>query len=505
MSGIRRRIRLTLSAATAAVLVGAGLFGTGGGHAATAKWDTTRTPFVVGTVPSVAVADPNSAPGEHEHGPGADPHRHGDITTKPRTQRDRGLVYDGLSVADKGRCEGLYAIRGKGQCSHGPDAPPAGLDVNQDVAPVSAMSRLGITGAAAVNCYGNGSDGNRVQVLYVHSGSSRYQQYLSSFQTWAQGMDEIYNDSAAKTGGERHIRFVTDENCVPTITPVQVSSGAMNDFGWMIDELRNRGYNRTDRKYTVFGDANVYCGIGEFAGDTRKTSDNYSNFGPSFARTDAGCWGAQVIAHELGHNLGAVNNNAPNSSGGAHCTDEYDVMCYSDSPYYPPMRYVCAASQEALLDCGNNDYYNTNPPAGSYLANYWNMADSVFLARDGDDPDPDPEPDPDPDPEPGDCAGFGNSQEGSLNAGGDVRVPDSNYYWSQAGGRHTGCLSGPAGADFDLYFQRWNGSAWVTVQRSTSDTSAEAIDYRGNAGYYRYWIDAASGSGAWAMGWSAPR
>ncbi|QIX26649.1 hypothetical protein ncot_08555 [Nocardioides sp. JQ2195] len=493
MAGVRRQLRIALAGASALLAVGAATFGMSNGHAEMARWETARTALTSDTVPN-RVHDHST----HDHGAGSDPHSHGSITSKPQAQPSRGMVYASLTVARSGACKGLYAVKGKGACSHGPDAPPAGHDVRRDVQPVAGLDTQ--SAATAVNCFGNGTDGNRVQVLYVYSGTSRYQQYLASFQTWARGMDDIYNDSAAKTGGERHIRFVTDEDCVPTVTPVQVSSGAMGDFGWMIDELRNRGFDRTDRKYTVFGDANVYCGIGEFAGDTRKTADNHSNFGPSFARTDAGCWGPQVIAHELGHNLGAVNNNAPSSTGGAHCTDEYDVMCYSDSPYYPPMRFVCAASQESLLDCGNNDYFNTSPPAGSYLANYWNMADSVFLERsDGDDPGPDPDPDPEQ------CTGFGNSQTGRLDQGGDARVPDGNYYWSRYAGRHTACLAGPDGTDFDLYFQKWNGSSWVTVQKSATETSDEAIDYQGDSGYYRYWIDAWSGSGAWTMGWSAPR
>ncbi len=39
--------------------------------------------------------------------------------------------------------------------------------------------------------------------------------------------------------------------------------------------------------------------------------------GPEYGRSDNGCWTAAVASHELGHNLGAVNNNAPNASGGA--------------------------------------------------------------------------------------------------------------------------------------------------------------------------------------------
>ncbi len=80
------------------------------------------------------------------------------------------------------------------------------------------------------------------------------------------------------------------------------------------------------------------------------------------------------------HNIGGVQLSAPNTSGGFHCTDEYDVMCYSDSPYFPPMEYVCTnPSRDRLFDCNHDDYFHTNPLPGSYLATKWNAANSVFL------------------------------------------------------------------------------------------------------------------------------
>ena len=58
-------------------------------------------------------------------------------------------------------------------------------------------------------------------------------------------------------------------------------------------------------------------------------------------------------------------------------------MCYDDDGAGPVvMANVCLPEHEALLDCGDDDYFNTNPPAGSYLASHWNTANSSFLQDD---------------------------------------------------------------------------------------------------------------------------
>ncbi|GHF67398.1 hypothetical protein GCM10010218_56100 [Streptomyces mashuensis] len=288
------------------------------------------------------------------------------------------------------------------------DARAAGTAAAKNPPAAPASPRPGPTGGGkaapagqAVQCDGDGSTGNRVQVVYVHGpGNDRYAQYLPSFRAWAADADTIYFASAQETGGVRHIRFVTGADCTPTVINVEVPDQALAEFGAMNTALAAKGFDRRDRKYMVFADAKVYCGIGTFNGDERPDSSNLSNFGPSYGRTDAGCWGGSTAAHELGHNLGAVNNSAPNSSRAAHCTDEWDVMCYSDAPYYPAMRTVCPErGHDERLDCRHDDYYNTSPSPGSYLATHWNVADNQFLMKgNGTGPDTGPSPSPTPRP-----------------------------------------------------------------------------------------------------------
>ncbi|MEJ8642038.1 hypothetical protein WKI68_12270 [Streptomyces sp. MS1.HAVA.3] len=54
----------------------------------------------------------------------------------PANDTTRGMVYDGLKAAPEGdKCVGVYRTEA-GLCSHGPDAPPKGVDIKADVAPV---------------------------------------------------------------------------------------------------------------------------------------------------------------------------------------------------------------------------------------------------------------------------------------------------------------------------------------------------------------------------------
>ncbi|WP_406863808.1 RICIN domain-containing protein [Streptomyces sp. HUAS MG47] len=373
----------------------------------------------------------------------------------PKSEPERGLVYKGLAAAPEGdRCAGVYRTAA-GACTHGPDAPPKGVDIKKDIPPAvpatapaddptksgsgrggSATGGLPTSAAGAldaaasggaaqkapaenpsgsaaqapaagpagqtVQCDGDGSTGNRVQVVYVHGpGRDRYAQYVASFRKWAADADLIYSESAKDTGGVRHIRYVTAADCTPTVLNIELPDSALAEFSATNRALAAKGLDRRDRKYMIFADTQVYCGIGTFAGDERPGQNNLSNFGPSYGRTDSGCWGGHTAAHELGHNLGAVNNSAPNTSRGAHCTDEWDVMCYSDSPYYPRMRTVCQdQNYENRLDCNHDDYFHTNPKPGSYLATHWNIADNQFLTRGGGGTNPDPGPSPKPTPTP---------------------------------------------------------------------------------------------------------
>ncbi|MBX4197162.1 carboxypeptidase regulatory-like domain-containing protein, partial [Candidatus Saccharibacteria bacterium] len=166
-----------------------------------------------------------------------------------------------------------------------------------------------------------------------------------------------------------------------------------NNFANTEKELKAKGYNQPNRKYIVWSDAAVYCGIADVIPDSSLGQGNGSNgVSPEFGRVDSGlndpspekhCWGGASEAHELMHTLGAVQKDAPHSTGASHCNDGMDIMCYND--HGPSSSYTTKSCpndvSKNLYDCHKNDYFNSSPSIAStnYLAKHWNAANSRFL------------------------------------------------------------------------------------------------------------------------------
>jgi subtilisin family serine protease len=111
---------------------------------------------------------------------------------------------------------------------------------------------------------------------------------------------------------------------------------------------------------------------------------------------------------------------------------------------------------------------------------------------------------PPPDPTPTTCSTMPETETGSLSAGGVSYHPGTSDYYNSGAGTHVGCISGPSGADFDLYLEKWNGSTWVVVAQGISSTSEEKITYTGTAGYYSWRVESYSGSGSYTFGLDRP-
>jgi len=321
----------------------------------------------------------------------------------PPNDRARGMVWDGLVPGRaEHRCQGGYEIRGRAEevlgCTHGPDPAPANVDVR---APVSTETLKGTAAALpapapgpgtngnGIACAGDGTTGYRVEAIYATAGGTdRYATVAPLIQTsYAPYVEWQYRMSAAETGGEVHVPFVTaadgSGSCTLVVRKEVLSSTADDNFSNTISELKARGYNRADRRYMVWMDSNVLCGIGQIYRDSQPGQTNANNgYYTAFGRVDAGCWG-YAEAHELMHNLGGVQPDAPNATPGFHCRDENDEMCYDDDGSGPVvMQSVCGARDGRLFDCNHDDYFLAGvPAASSYLSTHWNTYNSRFLVR----------------------------------------------------------------------------------------------------------------------------
>jgi hypothetical protein len=104
----------------------------------------------------------------------------------------------------------------------------------------------------------------------------------------------------------------------------------------------------------------------------------------------------------------------------------------------------------------------------------------------------------------GTCTGLPKNVAGTLNNGQSIYQPDNRYYRSTVAGVHSGCLDSVDGVDFDLFLEKWSGSTWSTVATSDSPGPDEKINYTGTAGYYRYRVASASGSGSYKLSYKTP-
>lgn len=206
--------------------------------------------------------------------------------------------------------------------------------------------------SASTPCF---TGGYGVQAVYVGSNLAGA---APQIQEQITVMDTAMWDSS---NGERAIRWVTDESCVPIIAEATTTNP--DSIQTVITELGQQGYNLPNRRYLVFAEPSVYCGISQLGSPT------YPN-GSLVGIVGSGCWAGErsTALHELMHMLGAVQPTAPHADGSGHCTDDADLMCYA---YTTP----CPPEQERLLDCNDDDYFDVTGTLDPAL----NTANSLYL------------------------------------------------------------------------------------------------------------------------------
>ena len=210
----------------------------------------------------------------------------------------------------------------------------------------------------------------------------------------------------AQSGGRKTIRFDLGTRCGPRyldIATVRLSgtrASYLSDGRPQADRIRSEvlrslGLAGGPRNYLVYVDnlldsESFGQAEGFFTGGDTPGPDNPHNAGGLFGYV----WNedgvtldlaetTHLVLHEVSHTLGAVQNGAPNTTGGGHCRDAIDVMCYADGGPGGRTFKACPELDGVIsehFDCNQDDYFNPAPKPGSYLAGHWNVYDSSFLA-----------------------------------------------------------------------------------------------------------------------------
>ncbi len=99
------------------------------------------------------------------------------------------------------------------------------------------------------------------------------------------------------------------------------------------------------------------------------------------------------------------------------------------------------------------------------------------------------------------CA-AGTPHRGSLNHTGDYYkvVPDGEVFYAEAGVRR-GCLSGPAGTNFDLWLFRWDADQekWKYAAGGDNGGSNERLAFAGPSAYYAWIAYSKDGAGTYTF------
>ena len=80
----------------------------------------------------------------------------------------------------------------------------------------------------------------------------------------------------------------------------------------------------------------------------------------------------------------------------------------------------------------------------------------------------------------------------------------SGSHYSAFGGLFSLNVDGPRWANFQLYLYKWDGSAWLLVDRSERARSKEVIAYNGTPGYYYAQVLSAEGGGRYTLNYTFP-
>lgn len=227
------------------------------------------------------------------------------------------------------------------------------------------------------------------RIIYARASDDTddYTANVPFIRTLTKNANWVIDQAAVATGGKADILVECSGGQPIVHNEVLSTSKASATFASIKSDLISNGHNDPKLHYWVFYDHSLGSGAcngaGNIAADSSPGVGNANNGngvgspGTHFAQywhcnTNSNDYAAYVWVHEWAHNVGAVQNDAPHTTGAWHCTDGYDTMCYNDGGSSSGS-YKKTNCPSAIFDCGKDDYFHCDPASGSYLSNHWNL------------------------------------------------------------------------------------------------------------------------------------
>lgn len=253
-----------------------------------------------------------------------------------------------------------------------------------------------------VNAFQNGTYRYHPIYMLPSDGRDRFQSLATRMQTdsfeASALLEKLYNRAIrfdlGTTCGSQYLNFSVVRMPQTTAQLQQLAGSASGTFDAIENALNQAGFP-TIQPYQTIDQANALqfnyvvwldgpapsgsCGQATIYDDPSRAADNLNNLGGKVAAVYSDGYGgfcdSNTVRHEIGHNLGALQPEAPHAFDGMHCNDAYeDTMCYPDvSPR------VAGGQEGIFFDYHNDDYWD--PPAGPPLP-WWTVNLNRFLCPD---------------------------------------------------------------------------------------------------------------------------
>ena len=217
-----------------------------------------------------------------------------------------------------------------------------------------------------------------MQVLYARAPASpdRLESVAPELRSVVRRSNSVLNEEAiASGGGGGDYKVVCDGEGAVDVKGFATTTGT--SFSATVSAAKAAGFNNPTRNYTIFIDEPApggYCGVGSLYIADSPGLSNPHNANGGYAVIYEGCWEGVTFMHEVGHNRGAVQENAPGSTGdGNHCNQGYDVMCYAPDGGDRNQTMVFPCPSLTRFDCGFDTYFDAAPEPGEWLSDHWNL------------------------------------------------------------------------------------------------------------------------------------